>query len=58
MAGFGEGDRGLHGDLVSHLADQDHVGRLAQRVAQRFVEGERIEADLALGDDATSCADA
>ena len=37
---------------VAHLADQDHVGVLAQRPAERLVERGRVEPDLALVDDA------
>ena len=34
VAGLGRGQRGAHGLLVSHLADQDHVRVLAQHAAQ------------------------
>ena len=37
VAGLGEGDRVLHRLAVADLADQDHVGRLAQRVLERRV---------------------
>ena len=37
--------------LVAHLADQDHVGVLAQDAAQRALEGHGVHADLALVDD-------
>ena len=33
VAGLGCGQRGAHGLLVAHLADQDHVGVLAQHAA-------------------------
>ena len=39
VAGLGRRHRRLHGLLVAHLADQDHVGVLAQDVAQRVLEG-------------------
>ena len=45
-------DRVLHRLAVADLADQDHVGRLAQRVLQRGVPGVGVDADLALRDDA------
>ena len=51
VAGLG-GAQGGHGRLlVAHLADQDHVGVLAQRRAQSRVVVGRVEADLALADD-------
>jgi hypothetical protein len=37
---------------VSHLADQDHVGRLAQRRAQPAGEASTLSAELALVDQA------
>ena len=43
--------RGLDRLLVAHLADQDHVGVLAQHAAQRALERARCPADLALVDD-------
>ena len=52
VAGLGEGDRVLHRLAVADLADQDHVGRLAQRVLQRRFPGLGVDADLALRDDA------
>ena len=48
MAGFGEIDRGLHGLPISHLADQNHVGRLTQRVLQGHLVGFGIRADFTL----------
>ena len=52
VAGLGEVDRGLHRLGVADLADQDHVGRLAQRVLERVAVRQRVDADLALRDDA------
>ena len=37
--------------MVAHLADQDDVGILAQRAAQRVRERLRVDRDLALVDD-------
>ena len=37
---------------VAHLADEDHVGVLPERRAERLREGGRVGADLALVDDA------
>ena len=50
VAGLGERDRVLHRLGVADLADQDHVGRLAQRVLQRVVPRVRVDADLAVRD--------
>ena len=52
VAGLGRGQR--RGDRleVAHLAEEDHVGVLAQRTAQRLGEADRVLADLALVDDA------
>ena len=47
------GERGGDGLEVAHLADEDHVGVLAQRSLERFGERRRIRSDLALVDDAT-----
>ena len=44
--------RGLGGFRVTQLADQDHVRVLAQRAPERLVERVRVQADLALVDDA------
>ena len=52
MAGLGGLQRGLRGLGVAQLADQDHVGVLAQRAAERLVERVGVEPDLALVDDA------
>ena len=47
---------GLQSDLrrlgVAELADEDHVGVLAQRAPQRLAERRGVEPDLALADDA------
>ena len=48
VAGLGRGHRDLRGLEVAHLADQDHVGILAQRRTQRARERHRVEPDLAL----------
>ena len=55
VAGLGRGDRGRHRLQIAHLADEDHVRILPQHVAQRVGERARIDADLALLDDAASC---
>ena len=52
VAGLGRLERGLRGLLVAELADQDHVGVLAQHAPKRLLEGLGVEADLALVDDA------
>ena len=52
VAGFGEGDRVIHGFAGTDLADEDHVRRLAQGVLQRHLEGAGVDAHFALGDDA------
>ncbi|MCY1241326.1 hypothetical protein D9M72_542210 [compost metagenome] len=52
VAGLGVLHRVLHGLAIADFADQDHVGRLAQRVLQRHVPGLGIDADLTLRDDA------
>ena len=54
MAGLGGEDRGLDRLEVAHLADEDDVGVLAQRAAERVGEAARVVADLALVDDRTS----
>ena len=53
MAGFREVDRMFHRFARAHLADHDHIGRLAQRVLQRVFPAIGVNAELALGDDAT-----
>src|SRR5882672_10602769 len=52
VAGLGEGDRVLHGLAVADLADEDDVRRLAQRVLEGGRPGHRVDAHLALGDEA------
>ena len=51
VAGLRRRERRAHGLLVAHLADQDHVGVLAQDAAHRPREAVRVGADLALVDD-------
>ena len=46
---IGNGSR--HGFAVADFADQDHVGRLAQRVLQGGLQGLGVAADFALVDD-------
>jgi hypothetical protein len=57
VSGLRGGQRGLDGLQVAHFADQDHVGVLPQRRLERLGEGERVDADLALVDDAPLVAD-
>ena len=52
VAGFGELNAVLHRVAIADFADQDHVGRLAQRVLQRHVPALRVDADFAMRDDA------
>ena len=52
MAGLGCGQRGRDGLEVAHFAEEDHVGVLTERAAKRVGEPGRIDADLALVDDA------
>ena len=52
VAGLGGGERGADRLEVAHLADEDHVGVLAERGAERLAEAGRVDADLALVDDA------
>ena len=51
VPGLGGRERRADGLLVAHLADQDHVGVLAQHPAHRPGEALRVLADLALVDD-------
>ena len=44
----------FHRLAVADLADQDHVGRLAQRVLQRHLPAQRVHADFAVRDDAAA----
>src|SRR5829696_1191105 len=52
VAGLGGRERGRDRLEVAHLAEEDHVGVLAERAAKRVCEGRRVGADLALVDDA------
>ena len=52
VAGLSGGQRGRDRLEVAHLADEDHVGVLAQRGAQREGEGRGVGAELALVDHA------
>src|SRR5690606_26953175 len=51
VAGFGKGDRVIHGLAAAHLADHDHIGRLTQGVLQGHFKTVGIESHFALGDD-------
>ncbi len=48
VPGLRGGERGPHGLGVAHLADEDHIGVLAQHALQRVVEVVGVRADLAL----------
>src|SRR5437870_13246346 len=52
MAGLGSGQSGGNGFEVAHLADEDHVGVLAESGTQGLAEARGIWTDLALVDDA------
>ncbi len=52
VAGFGELNPVFHGLAVADFADENHVGRLAQRVLERQMPAVAIDADLAVRDDA------
>ena len=52
VARLGGLQRGLSGLGVAQLADQDHVGILAQCASKRLHEVRGVETDLALVDDA------
>ena len=52
MAGVRRAHGGGETDRIAHFADHDDVGVLAEDVLQGVVEGERVQADLALLDDA------
>ena len=52
VTGLGRGDRGPDRLEVTHLADEDHVGVLAEDVLQGLGEPVRVGADLALVHDA------
>ena len=58
VARLGRLQRGLRGLGVAQLADQDRVGVLAERAAQRLAERLGVEPDLALVDDAAVVRDA
>src|SRR5678815_3575087 len=51
VTSLGGEERRLNGFEVAHLTDQDNVGILSKRAAQRVAERPRIDADLALVDD-------
>ena len=51
VAGLGGRQGGPHRLLVTHLADQDHVGVLTQDAAHGTAEGFGVHPDLALVDD-------
>jgi hypothetical protein len=53
-----DGQCGLDRLQIAHLADQHDVRILPQDVFQRRLEVDRVAADLALVDDASSCAGA
>ena len=57
VSGLGRRQRRLDGLQIAHFADQDHVRVLAQRRLERLRERERVDADLALIDDAALVAD-
>ncbi len=48
MTGFACRQRDVHGRLIAHLADDDHVGRLTERRAQGSGEVRRVDADFDL----------
>ena len=50
VAGLGGLERDVHRQLVADLADEDDVGILAERGAERVGEGAGVDADLALAD--------
>jgi hypothetical protein len=51
VARLGRGQRGLDRLVVAHLADEDDVGILAERAAERLGERLGVDLDLALVDD-------
>ena len=51
VAGLRRAEGRVDGLLVAHLADEDHVGVLAQDAAQGLLEGAGVHAHLALVDD-------
>jgi ADP-dependent phosphofructokinase/glucokinase len=50
VARLGDGERGLDGLEVAHLAHEHDVRVLAQHVLERLLEAARVEAHLALVD--------
>ena len=54
--GFGREQRRFDGLEVAHFADEDDVGILAQRAAQRVRERARVDRHLALVDDRSAVA--
>jgi len=52
VPGLGGRQRGRDRLEVAHLAEEDHVGVLAKRRAQRLAEARRVRPDLTLVDDA------
>ena len=52
VAGLGELDGVLHGVAIANLADENDVGGLAQRVAQRGQPGVGVNTHLAMRDHA------
>ena len=52
VAGLGRGEREADRLEVAELADEDHVGVLAQRAASAALNELRLHADLALVDEA------
>ena len=50
VSGFGRGDGGFDGFQVAHFADENHVGILPERAANRLRETRHVDADLALVD--------
>jgi hypothetical protein len=51
VAGFGIGDRLLHGFTIADFTNHDHVRRFAHGISQCILIAQRIDADLALVDD-------
>ena len=56
VARLGGGQRGRDRLEVAHLAEEDHVGVLAEGGAERLGEAARVGADLALVDEAAAVA--
>ena len=51
MPGFGRRQRNAHRFVIAHLADDEHVGRLADGAAQRGRKVGRVLTDLDLLDE-------